>query len=79
MSNQRSKANDRPPLHMEVAVAVLIAGVVIVGGLIATIWTEDWTPVLLCLAVAFGISFVAVCIPQIKAAAKAARDERDTE
>lgn len=79
MSNQRPQVKERPPLHVEVAVAILLAGVTIVGGLIATIWTEDWTPALLCLAIAFGVVFVATCIPQIKAAIVAARNERDTE
>lgn len=79
MSNQRPEAKDRPALHVEVAVAVLLAGLTVVGGLIATIWTEDWTPALLCSVAACGLVFVAACIPQIKAALAAARAERDAE
>lgn len=79
MSYQRPQAKERPALHVEVAVAVLVAGLTIVGGLIATIWMEDWTPALLCSVLACGIVFVAACIPQIKAALAAERAERDTE
>lgn len=66
--------NDQPEpkepviLHVEVAVAALLAGVLLTAGLIATVWMETWTPALLAAIVACGLVFVAACIPQIKAA-----------
>jgi hypothetical protein len=62
-------------LHVEVAIAALIAGVLITSGLIATVWTKSWTPALLCSIIACGLLFVAACIPQIKTAI-AERNER---
>lgn len=63
-------------LHAEVAVALLIAGVILTGGLLATIWMETWTPTLVALTLAFGTLFVAACIPQIKAAVARQNEQR---
>jgi hypothetical protein len=63
-------------LHVEVAVAILVAGVTLVGGLLATVWFETWTPAVMCAIVACGLVFTAACIPQIKAAVARQSEQR---
>ena len=65
MNNQKPAPR---PLHVEVAVGALIAGVSLVAGLLIAVWTEDWTPAAVGAIIAAGVLFVAACIPQIKAA-----------
>lgn len=74
-----SKSKDGTILHVEVAVAILVAGVTLVGGLLAAVWFKTWTPAIMCAIIACGLVFVAACIPQIKAAAKAAREGGDDQ
>jgi hypothetical protein len=76
MSNQ--KPTESAPLHFEVAVSLLGAAVVLVLGLLVTIWTEDWAYTLTACVLACGTVFVAACIPQIRTARQAARDGVDT-
>jgi hypothetical protein len=54
-------------LHVEVAVAILVAGVTLVGGLLAAV---------MCAIVACGLVFTAACIPQIKAAVARQSEQR---
>lgn len=61
------------PLHVEVAVGLLIAGLTLIAGLLITVWTEDWTPLAIGSIIGAGVLFVALCIPQIKAATEEAR------
>ena len=63
MSTQKHEPR---PLHVEVAVGLLIAGVILVAGLLSAVWTEDWTPAAIGAIVSAGVLFVAACIPQIK-------------
>ncbi len=70
------QTKDAPVLHAEVAVALLIAGVILTLGLLTTVWVEDWTPALFALVLACGTVFVAACIPQIKAAVARKNEQR---
>lgn len=65
MNNQKREPR---PLHVEVAVGALLAGLALVAGLLTAVWVEDWTPAAVGAIVAAGLLFVAACIPQIKAA-----------
>jgi hypothetical protein len=62
---------DRPPLHVEVAVAAILAGLILTGGGIASVVMEDWKPVLVCAIIACGLIFLGACLPQLRAARQA--------
>lgn len=62
------------PLHLEVILGLLLAGVILLAGLLVTVLIRDWTPVAIGSVVGAGVLFVALCIPQIKAASEAKRE-----
>jgi len=76
MNDERPQLDLPVVLHTEVAVALLIAGVLVVAGLITTVWTENWAYALTFAIVAFGVLFVAACIPQIRAARELRRTQQ---
>jgi hypothetical protein len=63
-------------LHAEVAVALLVAGLLMTGGLVAAVLMHSWTPALLASVITCGTVFTAACIPQIKAAVARQNEQR---